>query len=87
MMEVNADYNNYLQAKQKIVNAQKAIEQATENLRVERNKLASSSSTATEFLTANNQLIQAQINKTTAMANAELAYRKLLKSTNQNKFQ
>lgn len=84
MLEVNADYNNYLQAKQKIVNAQKAIEQATENLRVERNKLASNTSTATEFLTANNQLIQAQINQTTAVANAELAYRKLLKSTANN---
>ncbi len=84
MLEVNADYNNYLQAKQKIVNAQKAIEQATENLRLERNKLANNTSTATEFLTANNQLIQAQINQTTAIANAELAYRKLLKSTNQN---
>jgi outer membrane protein len=84
MMEVNADYNNYLQAQQKVVNTQKAIEQATENLRVERNKLASTTSTATEFLTANNQLIQAQINQTTAKANAELAYRKLLKSTNQN---
>jgi outer membrane protein len=81
MMEVNADYNNYLQAKQKIINTQKAIEQATENLRVERNKLASNISTATDFLTANNLLIQAQINKTTATANAELAYLKLLKST------
>ena len=84
MLEVNADYNNYLQAKQKIINAQKAIEQATENLRVERNKLASNTSTATEFLTANNQLIQAQINQTTAVANAELTYRKLLKSTANN---
>jgi outer membrane protein len=84
MMEVNADYNNYLQAKQKIVNTEKAIEQATENLRVERNRLASNVSNATEFLTANNQLVQAQINHTTAIANTELAYRKLLKSTASN---
>jgi outer membrane protein len=84
MMEVNADYSNYLQAKQKIVNTQKAIEQATENLRIEKNKLATSVSNTTDFITANAQLIQAQINRSTAVANAELAYRKLLKSSNQN---
>jgi outer membrane protein len=81
-LEVNTDYNNYLQAKQKIQLAQKAVSQATENFKVEENKFKSQTTTATEFLNANTLLIQSQINLTTAVANAELAYRKLLKSTN-----
>ena len=80
-LEVNADYNNYLQAKQKIVNAQKAVEQATENFRVEKNKFAANTTTSTEFLNANTLLIQSKINLITATANAELAYKKLEKST------
>ena len=81
-LEVNGDYNNYLQAKRKIQLANKAVEQATENFRVEQNKFRSNTTTATEFLTANTLLIQSQINLTTVTANAELAYQKLLKSIN-----
>ena len=80
-LEVNANYNNYLQAKQKIVNAQKAVEQATENFRVEKNKFAANTTTSTELLNANTLLIQSKINLITATANAELAYKKLQKST------
>ena len=80
-LEVNADYNNYLQAKQKIINAQKAVEQTTENFRVEKNKFAANTTTSTEFLNANTLLIQSKINLITATANAELAYKKLEKST------
>ncbi len=82
VLEVNTDYNNFLQTKQKIQLAQKAVEQATENFKVEEYKFKSQTTTATEFLNANTLLIQTQINLTTAIANAELAYRKLLKSTN-----
>jgi outer membrane protein len=81
-MEINADYNNYLQAKQKINLANKSVEQATENFRVEQNKFKSQTTTATEFLNANTLLINAKINLTTVVANAELAYKKLLKSVN-----
>ena len=81
-LEVNGDYNNYLQAKRKIQLANKAVEQATENFRVEQNKFRSNTTTATEFLTANTLLIQSQINLTTVTANAELAYQKLIKSIN-----
>jgi outer membrane protein len=81
-MEINADYNNYLQAKQKINLANKSVEQATENFRVEQNKFKSQTTTATEFLNANTLLINAKINLTSAVANAELAYKKLLKSVN-----
>jgi outer membrane protein len=81
-MEINADYNNYLQAKQKINLANKAVEQATENFRVEQNKFKTQTTTATDFLNANTLLINAKINLTTVVANAELAYKKLLKSVN-----
>ena len=81
-MEVNTDYNNYLQTKRKIDLANKAVEQATENFRVEQNKFRSNTTTATEFLNANTLLVQSQINLTTAVANAALAYEKLLKSVN-----
>jgi outer membrane protein len=81
-MEVNADYINYLQAQQKIILANKAVEQATENFRIEQNKFKTQTTTATEFLNANTLLIQTQINLTTAIANVELAYKKLLKSIN-----
>lgn len=81
-LEVNADYNNYLQAKQKIELAKKSVEQATENFRVEQNKFQTNTTTSTEFLTANTLLLQAKINLTTAIANSGLAYRKLLKTVN-----
>lgn len=81
-MEVNADYSNYLQAKQKIQLANKSVEQATENFRVEQNKFQTNTTTSTDFLNANTLLLQAKINLTTAVANASLAYRKLLKSIN-----
>lgn len=82
LLEVNADYNNYLQAKQKIQLANKSVEQATENFRVEQNKFQSNTTTSTDFLNANTLLLQSKINLTTAVANAGLAYRKLLKSIN-----
>ena len=81
-LEVNADYNNYLQAKQKIQLANKSVEQATENFRVEQNKFQTNTTTSTDFLNANTLLLQSNINLTTAIANAGLANRKLLKSIN-----
>ncbi len=81
-IEVNADYSNYLKAVQQIAIAKKSLEESTENFRVEKNRFSENTTTPTEFLIANNQLTQSKINVTTAEANAELAYRKLLKSTN-----
>ena len=81
-LEVNSDYDNYLQAKQKIALAQKSVEQAAENFRVEQNKFQANTTTSTEFLNANTLLLQSNINLTTAIANAGLAFRKLLRSTN-----
>jgi outer membrane protein len=79
-MEVNAAYRGYRQARDKIGVAQKAIEQAAENFRVEQNRLRAATTTPTDFLDANTQLVQARLNLETARANAELAHWKLLKS-------
>jgi outer membrane protein len=81
-IEVNADYNNFQLAKHKIEIAKKAVTQATENFRVEQNKFNANNTTASEFLNANALLVNAKINLTTAISNADLAYKKLLKSIN-----
>jgi outer membrane protein len=82
MMEVNAAYTEYLQAVQKIRVSNKTIELATENFRVEQNKLKASTITTTEFLDANIKLVQAKLNLSAATANAELALIKLNKTAN-----
>ncbi len=81
MIEVNSAYTEYLQATQKIVILKKAVEQAAENFRVEQNKLNVSTITATDFLDANNKLLQANLNLHAANANAQLALKKLNKTT------
>jgi outer membrane protein TolC len=81
MIEVNNAYSAYLQASQKIVIEKKAIEQATENFRVEQNRLNASTITATEFLDANAKLLQAKLNLSPAYANAQLALKNLDKTT------
>ena len=80
MMEVNTAFTDYLQATQKIVIAKKTVEQATENFRVEQNKLTASVITTTDFLDANNKLLQAKLNLNAANANAQLALKKLNKT-------
>ena len=81
-IEVNADYNNYQSALQKIAIANKSIAQATENFRVEQNKFKANNASSTDFLNANTQLLNARIAFATAQAAADLAYQKLLKSIN-----
>ena len=79
-MEVNAQYQNCRQSLDKIRVARQAIEQATENFRVEQNRLNASTTTPADFLDANTQLLQARLNEQSARATAELARWKLLKS-------
>lgn len=81
MTEVNAAYTDYLQATQKIVILKKAVQQAKENFRVEQNKLNASIISATDFLDANTKLLQANLNLNTAYTNAQLALKKLNKTT------
>ncbi|MBC8153840.1 MAG: TolC family protein [Bacteroidetes bacterium] len=79
-MEVNAQYQSYRQSLDKIRVARQAVEQATENFRVEQNRLNASTTTPADFLDANTQLLQARLNEQSARATAELARWKLLKS-------
>ena len=80
-IEVNANYLEYKKTLDKMSLVQTEIQQATENFNVEQNKLDAQTTTPTDFLDANFKLLEAQLNLTTAKANAELAYRKLIKST------
>ncbi len=81
LSEVNANYRTYEQQTERIRLQETALAQATENFRVEQNRLKANVSTPTDFLDANTQLLQAQLNLRSAQANAELARWKLLKST------
>lgn len=80
MIEVNMAYTEYLQAAQTIVNAKKEVELATENFRVEQNRLTASTTTPINFLDANSKLLQAQLNLNSANANTQLAFKKLNKT-------
>lgn len=82
MQEVNEAYTEYLQAVQKIVINEKAVTQATENFRVEQNRLKAAIITPVDYLDANAKLLQANLNLSAANANAQLAFIKLNKTTN-----
>ena len=80
MIEVNTAYTDYLQSTEKITLSKKAVVQATENFRVEQNKLRAATITSTDFLDANTKLLQAKLNLNAAFANAQLALKKLNKT-------
>jgi outer membrane protein TolC len=79
--EVNQDYQNYLQALDKIRLLQTSIAQATENTSILESKYKSNIASATDRADAETLLYQAQINLELAKADAGLAYYTLLKST------
>jgi len=79
--EVNQDYQNYLQALDKIRLLQTSIEQAGENNNILESKYKSNIASATDRADAETLLYQAQINLELAKADAGLAYYTLLKST------
>ncbi|WP_198315657.1 TolC family protein [Chitinophaga tropicalis] len=83
-VEVNSNYQEYKKTLDKMTLVQTELEQATENYRVEQNRLNAQTTTPTDFLDANSKLLQAQLNLATAKANAELAYRKLIRSTGES---
>lgn len=79
--EVNSHYLEYRKTLDKMSLIKTELAQATENYRVEQNRLDAQTTTPTDFLDANARLLQAQLNLATARANAELAYRKLIQAT------
>ncbi len=79
--EVNQDYQNYLQALDKIKLLQTSIAQASENTSILESKYKSNIASATDRADAETLLYQAQINLELAKADAGLAYYTLLKAT------
>jgi outer membrane protein TolC len=79
--EVNQDYQNYINALNKIDLLQTSIAQAGENNKILQSKYQSNIASATDRADAETLLYQAQINLELAKADAMLAYYTLIKST------
>lgn len=73
-------YQGYLSAIKKIDVYKKALEQATENYKIVKNKYDNSLSTTTELLDADVAQLQAKLNYAFAKADAFVAYNKLKQS-------
>lgn len=79
--EVNADYQNYMMARDKIKLLQTSIEQAQENNNILESKYKNNVASATDRADAETLLYQSEINLELAKADAGLAYYTLIKST------
>jgi outer membrane protein len=77
---INQDYQNYLLSQKKISVYQVAIEQATENYRITKNKYDNALETTTDLLDADVASLQAQLNYYNAKVDALIAYKKLLQT-------
>jgi outer membrane protein len=80
-LQVNQAYQNYLLSQKKIEVYEKAVEQATENYRITKNKYDNALATTTELLDADVALLQTKLGVTNAKADSFLAYNKLLQVT------
>jgi outer membrane protein TolC len=76
-LQVAQAYQNYLSSQKKIDVYTKAIEQATENYKIVKNKYDNALATATELLDADVAQLQAELNYAFAKADAVVAYKKL----------
>lgn len=79
-MQINQAYQNYLLSEKKIQVYQKAVEQATENYRITKNKYDNSLATTTDLLDADVSQLQTKLNLTNAAADEVVAYNKLLQT-------
>lgn len=77
-MQINQAYQAYFVSTKKIEVLGKAVEQATENYRITKNKYDNSLATTTELLDADVALLQSKLSVTNAKADSFLAYNKLL---------
>ena len=80
-LQVNQDYQNYLLSQKRIEVYQKALQQATENFRITKNKYDNSLVTVTELLDADVALLQARLNLSLSKADAVQGYNRLLHTT------
>ncbi|RTL57119.1 MAG: TolC family protein [Sphingobacteriales bacterium] len=79
-LQVNKGYFNLISSRKKIEVNAKALELATENYRVIKNKFDNSLATATDLLEADAALLQAKLAYTLSRADAFVAYHKLLQT-------
>lgn len=80
-MQVVQAYEVYLLSQKKIQVYEKAVEQATENYRITKNKYDNALATTTDLLDADVALLQSKLGVTNAKADSFLAYNKLLQVT------
>ncbi|MEO6547081.1 MAG: TolC family protein, partial [Ferruginibacter sp.] len=79
-LQVNQAYQAYLLSQKKLQVYQKAIEQATENYRITKNKYDNALATTTDLLDADVAQLQTRLNLSNAVADATVAYNKLLQT-------
>ena len=79
-VEVTQNYLSLAPAKERISVAEIAISQAVENNNVVINKFKVGTSTSTEVIEAETLLLQAKVNKISAIADYEIALSRLYKS-------
>jgi outer membrane protein len=79
-LDVNHAYLNFLSSQKKIEVYEKAVEQATENYRIVKNKYNKSLATATDLLDANTKQLLERMNLIFFKADAVVAYNKLLQA-------
>jgi outer membrane protein len=79
-LEVNQAYLGYTNALEKVTVAHKAVAQADENYRVTLSRFNNNVALLTDLLDADVLQLQARMNETSALADAEVAYHKLLKA-------
>lgn len=79
-MQVHQAYQNYLESLKKTEVYQKAVEQATENYRITRNKYDNALATTTDLLDADVSQLQARMNYEFARADAMTAYSRLMET-------
>ncbi|MEP7141513.1 MAG: TolC family protein [Ferruginibacter sp.] len=78
--QINQAYQSYFLSQKKIQVYQKAVEQATENYRITKNKYDNALATTTDLLDADVAQLQTKLNLTNAAADAVVAYNKLLQT-------
>jgi outer membrane protein TolC len=79
-LSINQAYLNYLSGVKKIEVYNKALDQATENYRINKNKYANNLLTLTDLLDADVAQLQARLNVAFAQADLVLAYQTLLQA-------
>jgi outer membrane protein len=79
-LQINQAFENYLLSQKRIEVLQQAVEQATENYRITKNKYDNSLETTTDLLDADVASLQAQLNYSNAKADAVVSYNILLQS-------